>query len=644
MWEQICRAAPVEDDRGVSGFRTALGIRGVALAGLGAWLGLRVFNQPAPTGVAVLTGLLLVLADFHGDPRRRLRAYLVTATAGAALVGVGTAAGSLPIAALALVVATLAGLLALLRNAGGLLVSAGTALLADLLVGAAAGIQGDRPAPLAAAALMGGLLATGLAFTIGPAPWVSPVRGATSSLLDACASVLAGSRPGADLRDTATAMVGVYLARPERPASPLPSAQASVSLLADLTFLADVLGSGHAPRTNASAADVLRSSRQCLAHPRSTTDLVALTSALRRLDQPTSKTSFDDAAVMQASRAVGRHTLQMLPGAAGHSWWLPPGLWGGVRDRLTSDSPVARAVAATAVLFGVLVLAADYLPTTHPQWILLVAVSAFYPSASRAATKSGAIVVGTLVGAMVFLGVAAILSPSNPGWWLVLLLAAGISMSAPHSSSGTLLGQGFFTVLSLTLLTLATAGTSVAAVPERAVDVALGTAAAVLVALALAPRHLRARTRRAIADLMLTSSKAITDAPTGGDSLPRLAAEAQSQFLRCVDIADIGSGGRGWDRGDAADWLDGARVVAQACSVVAVCKESDEPNPVTPTWSRAGEALSAQRDALLRDVALPSPPVVPQWVGNDVWSAAAVVLFDNMRRQAEQLRTLTAHG
>lgn len=626
-------------------FRLALGVRGVLLVGVGSWLGLVLLQQPGATGVGLLVGLLLILADFHGDPVRRLRAYTVTTAVGAVFVAGAVAITSLSPPVLVGCVVVLSGLLALIRSGGGMFAAAGTALVADLLVGVAAGMRGANPAELAAAAFIGGATATALAFLIRPAPWVSPVRTASAALLQQCAEVLDGTRAPADLRDSSRALLAVYIDRPERPATPTPSAIASLNLLSELTFLADLLAESSAPPR--AAAATLAAARRGLLEPRSRPCRQQLLNALTDLEHTTIQQDFHSLAIREACWAIGVRTLAILPKSEDL-----PGQGGGdfmaeVRIRLSPGSTVLWSGLASGLLFGILVFVALRFEIAHPQWVLLVAVSTFYPYARRAASKAGVIIAGTLLGLLVLAGLAWLLGSSSPWWWLVLLVAAGTSMSAPHTNRGTVLGQGAFTLLSLTLLGLASQGVGVHAVGERAIDIVVGAGIAVVTVLVIAPRGLHGRLRNAISGLLDTAANAIAEAPaeakagglmTGDAS----GAVARGQFLRCVDIVDVMHGSATVDPERLLDWLSAARLAGQACVTSAICASSGGPPAGSSAGWRRTQQLYFEQARALRTPGIDaepwpgSPPdtVVEPWAGAEMW------LVHNARRQARLLASL----
>ena len=631
-------------------FRWELGVRGVVLVMAAAIAGIAVGQRPGPTGAAILAGLLLLLADFHGDPHRRLRAYLITGTAGAVMVGLTVLAGGLPTAAFAVIVAALTAVLMALRATGGMLAAACTCLMADVLVGAAGGLAKADPVTWTLGALLGGLAATALAFAIAPAPWVSPVRRGTLETLRTCSAVLRGQEPPSALQGVPRDLIEVYLERPERPSAPVPSALASVDLLSDLTFVSEILerlpttepGGDTAER----CAQLLDASRALLQDPDSSAARAQLEHLLTQAPpQPAeqdeaTEASFADDVLRSGCAGIARHSLSMSArsGPSRTSWRA---FRTDMAVRLSPGSTLVPAAIASGLLFGVLVWVAGTAQLSHPQWLLLVAVSSFYPYVRKTVTKATAIVLGTLLGAVAFVGLLGILDAQSHWWWVVLAAASAVSMAAPSTTRGVLLGQAAFTLLSLSLLELATTGITTATARERLLDVALGAAAAVLVATLLAPRNLRLRLCTGIAALFDTAAQSLAASGAGapaaaGTSNPSMPALARSQFLRCVDVVAIMGGSKQWEPQRLVAWLDASRLAGQAVAIAAL-RADDKTH--SPEWEMAHDAYRQQAIALRSGQPMPShgrtdePPVQ-----SGDW------LLRNTDTQAHELATLVPPG
>lgn len=597
--------------------RTDLGLRALVIVAIGAVVGLRVLHDPAATGVGILSGLLVVLADFHGERSRRLRAYLITAVAGAALIGALSALHATPLAVLALIAALMAMALTILKNGGGAFPAAANALLADTLLGLAAGMSGIPATSALIAALIGGLGATACAMLIRPAPWISPVRGATLNALAACSQSLRSGRaqPSGEL---ASSLMRVYIERPERPATPTPGATASLDLLSDLTFLADLLAVSDPPRDAQSLARLLDAAAEALRHPHHAAARVELESQARAMEQQPEAHDFPTRCMRWAALGVA-HSTQVIAGPTTHrgAETLRIAI-AQSRVRLSPTSTVLWSGLAAGVVFAALVTLVGLLGLPHPQWVFLCAISTFYPYTRRAAARAAAIVSGTLAGFLTTLLLILLLGQGSHGWWLVLLLATWVSMSAPHTTTGTVYGQAAFTVLSLSMVGLAAGEVQVTPGVERVSDIALGVAVALATIAVLAPKNLRRRLCRALSHLNTDVAAALSGEQIGAPAV-------RADFLRCTDIVDAIRGVGAIDTGHLVAWLNCARLGAQAYSVVAVTGAPQKT--IAPMFDEQAAAFRAVQ-------AVPFPPAVTTADPASIW------LQQVARMQAEQSASL----
>jgi hypothetical protein len=227
----------------------------------------------------------------------------------------------------------------------------------------------------------------------------------------------------------------------------------------------------------------------------------------------------------------------------------------------------------------------------------------------------------------------------------VLLLATGVSMSAPHTTPGTILGQCTFTLLSLTMLGLASHGVGVHAVQERAIDIALGAGIAVGTVLVVAPRGLHRRLRTSIAELLVTAGQAIGDAPAQavrGQNSGSLGILARSQFLRCVDIVDVMNGSAEVQHDHLVDWLDAARIAGQACVTSAMCATAAcASTPAPADWAEVQARYRQQATALRSGNDLAGPAAsAPLGPAEEPWTGAAAWLLHNADHLADLLESL----
>jgi len=183
---------------------------------------------------------------------------------------------------------------------------------------------------------------------------------------------------------------------------------------------------------------------------------------------------------------------------------------------------------------------------------------------------------------------------------------------------------------------------------ERLADVALGAAAAVAVTAVMAPRSLRRRLRDAIAGLLITASDALGGEP---QDLPdevavrrrrSTAAVARSQFLRCVDIADVLANDARLPRDRTIGWIDAARRAGQACAIAAVYA-SDTSDGADADRHSARRLYLRQAEALRAE--LPPPASLSRnRVGGSRELTCGRWLAHNAAIQAGELTSLVDAG
>ena len=144
---------------------------------------------------------------------------------------------------------------------------------------------------------------------------------------------------------------------------------------------------------------------------------------------------------------------------------LRPELWSQLKTRLRPDAPLMNNALAAFVLFGTLSLLVSIIHVPHPQWLLMGAMSSFYPYARRSAFVFGNVLLGTLIGLAFVVGLDALMGGLGKGeawggwrtavWWVALVVA--VFVARRQDRSGALVGQAAFTSLSLCLLAIADA-------------------------------------------------------------------------------------------------------------------------------------------------------------------------------------------
>ncbi|NQU37482.1 MAG: hypothetical protein HQ526_07815 [Actinobacteria bacterium] len=216
--------------------------------------------------------------------------------------------------------------------------------------------------------------------------------------------------------------------------------------------------------------------------------------------------------------------------------------------RFRPDGLLFRQAAISAALYGSLVWLVFTVAPSHPQWVLLGAVSATYPYARRSAVVLRDLLIGTVMGFLVLILIAPLANAYPAIWWVVLALAAFLACGAPRGRWGWVLGQIAFTVLSLSLLATSLGALRGVDLEIRLIDVVIGGGSAVVVALILAPRGLRRRFRLSLADLYEATEPALM----------------RAWFLRCTDLIEAMRGTGIVPIADLSDWLNAARRSVEA--------------------------------------------------------------------------------
>ncbi|HEU5427163.1 MAG TPA: FUSC family protein [Actinocrinis sp.] len=332
-------------DRGLLALRRA-GRAAIAMPILFAFCAKVLHNGDIATYAAFGSFAMLMLVDFGGSIRDRLRAQLTLAVASAVLVALGTLASREEW--LAAVAMTVVGFGALFVGVvSSVLAGATTALLLSFILpvslASKPGVIPDRLAGWGIATAAA-LLAVSL---LWPAPASDPLRGRAAAACRAIATRLhlavSLHKSGVDVASapeyraavtaSATAMADlnrVFLATPNRPTGLSTSARAVVRLVDELSWLSAILAQSRSLNCNipnpaackvkSAAASVLEQGADLLDEPGASLDglhdaLTALREALTELERdaigqlPMQSTAFDDATI---SAAELRHAESVM--------------------------------------------------------------------------------------------------------------------------------------------------------------------------------------------------------------------------------------------------------------------------------------------------------------------------------------------
>ena len=488
--------------------RWALALRALLVVPALAAIGLGPLDNPTLAGAACLAALLILLCDFR---RPNAAAYLITGIACA----VATALGSLTLPALVTValVVVLSATLGVVKGFGGFAGVASVTVVAELLIAVGLRAGGAAPVSVLVGVVVGCTVSVVVAVLL-PAPRQTLLV-LTADLRQSYARALRGETVPAD---GSHALVRAYVQATDRPQAPDRASADALHRLSSLARLGDLL---QVP------FDV---------------DDFTLASSRVLLGGPAPGPEPDTAWQRQVAYAVGV-IADPRPAPAGE--WLRQ-----LRVRLQPDALLFVQGSVAAALYGSLTAMVLLLTPPHPQWILLGAVTATYPYARRAAIVVRNLLVGTVLAFVGLLLVAPLADAHPVAWWVVFLVAVAVACAVPHSTRGWIAGQVAFTSLSLSLLALAVGRLPAEAIVIRFENVIIGGTAAIVVALVLAPRHMRQRLQRALASLYDVAGEPDLDL-------------RRAQFLRCVDVIDSmrGSGYVGVER--LTRWLDAARNVVQ---------------------------------------------------------------------------------
>ena len=577
---------------------------------------------------------MLVLADFQGPPRGRLKAYLTLAGIGVALIALGTvcsrsAAAGTSVMALVGFTILFAGLINRYFAAGGL-----AALLSFILA---------VNVPASASAIPARLEGWGLACTVGiaaamllwpPRPRLE-LRPAAARAFGDIADLLQSELDGAaslvdriaQSDEAVASLRRRFVATPYRPTGPTSSAEALAFLVDELDWLRSIVvrraraGDDVCPGENretvAAAISVLRAGAARLNGGDERPDLERLVRAresgiealLRNVrDLPANRDETVLAAALEPS--FRGHQLSYAAWEVGANAMLATGAAapeaeGGMRWRASGPIAAARLLAQQArarsvwfqnsvrgaVGLTIAVYVAQRASLQHAFWVVLGTLSVLRSNALGTGATILQAVAGTAVGIVVGGGLIVLIGSNHGLLWAALPVAVLLAAYAPRAISFAA-GQAGFTVVLLVLFNIIQpTGWKVGLV--RVEDVAIGFGISLAVGLLFWPRGARAALRDSVADAYAASADYMAAAATSSDvgvvrTTSRAAArrldDTYRQFLaeRGHELRDMNSVGT---------LVNGStRVRLAAHSLVTMAAE-------TGAWDRS-EGLDHQASAL----------------------------------------------
>ncbi|HEY6886711.1 MAG TPA: FUSC family protein, partial [Solirubrobacter sp.] len=549
-------------DRGYAALRRAARTA-IVMPSLFAFGDKVIGNPTLATFAAFGSFAMLLLVDFAGPMRNRLRAQAALAVTGAVFVCVGTLVSSSAWAsAVAMTVVAFGVLFAGVVSSA--LAGATTSLLLSFILPVSIpGPVSSIPDRLAGWGLASVVALIAIA-VLWPAPARDPVR---SGAIAACRALAARLRAevahvlgtgSADEHDAALARSGgalaalqsTFFATPYRPTGLSTAARAIVRLVDELKWL-DAIVAQAAPRpagrvdrracaVKVAAASVLECSADALDAPQRASEplrtaLAGLHSALGALEQHATSTPPDgDDAITSLDPSFRAQELSFivtqiagnvdLAVMAERRSWLdqllgrrPAGVSGGLataqeragahveRHSLWLQNSVRGAVA-----LGLAVLVADLSGAQHAFWVVLGALAVLRTNALSTGQNALRGLVGTTVGFAIGATLIVLIGTNTTVLWVLLPFAVLFAGFAPAAISFAA-GQAAFTVTLLILFNLiAPEGWKIGLV--RIEDVALGSAVSLAVGLLFWPRGAATALGTALAEAYVDSANYLAGA------------------------------------------------------------------------------------------------------------------------------------
>ena len=496
-----------------------------------AFTGVVVLNSNAFTSTACLASMWILLADFK---KPAVHSYVFTG-AGVILASV---IGSLPLQAwpTVAVVILVTAWLGLWRGFGGFAASAGVVMTSSLLVSVGLRAAGQDPAMVIIGAICGAAAAgvVGILFASKERRFLRVQQTVTDQLI----AVLDGRRPDSEAGHVSEELITGYIESKERPQAPTRQSAAMMFRLSALGRVGDLLSNG-------AGAEEPQLRRACA----------------RRLAGGAEPVVYDGDD-MWTRALVDAVEIAADPPLVSRGEWRRQ-----LRARLRPDSMLFTQTIFVSVLYGSLTAFVLFIHPDRPQWVLLGAVSASYPYARQAAFAVGTMLAATVTAFVVLMIIAVLANIVYYVWWALLIAAIALAAGATSSRIGKFIGQTSFTVVSLCLLALSLGGLTGQDAEIRFEDVAEGGLAALVIAAALAPRHLRLRFETALSGMYKAAANGVLDPVPGLDV-------CRAQFLRCTDAMESIRGTDFITTKHLVAWLDAARNIVQLVVASRLAQES----------------------------------------------------------------------
>ena len=533
-------------------------------------LTLKVIGNPVMAPFAAFGAIsTLLLVDFRGPMRDRVRSQAALVLVGAALTALGTLCSRSDVAAVAAM--TLLGIAIIFAAVvSSVLAGATTSLLLSFILPVSLpGPASQIPERLAGWGISGGLSVLAVAL-LWPAPATDPLGGASAA---ACRALAACLRAGRDLpeaieqaaRTALAALNRTFLATPYRPTGLTTAARAEVRLVDELIWLGHIVlprdrtasRSAHRPtertRTavvgvDTASATVLEQAADVLEDPLGPADgLVRAGHALQAVagtlpdlvylpTAPSPSAPASDVAGVVSSLdpafraqeasfmvALVAANVEAVAAASARSWVAqalgrqPPGLAGpltSIRERagahLALGSVALHNALRGGVALGIAVLVARLIGVEHAFWVSFGTLSILRSNALSTGETFARALVGTVLGFLVGAALVLAIGTNTTLLWVLLPFAVLVGGVAPAAIS-FVAGQTAFTVMLFILFNiLAPAGWRIGLV--RLEDVALGGASSLVIGLLFWPRGAGAALGRALADAYAEAARYLASA------------------------------------------------------------------------------------------------------------------------------------
>lgn len=559
-----------------------------AAIGASAALAIALLVLPrTPAGIIAAFGSVALLsgADFGGSVRRRTTALLWTALFGTLLVAVAVLA-SRSTASLVLVTFTVTACLAFLVALRGAFASACPSLTIVYVAAAMTASSVSEMGPMLAGWMIAVLVSLPVMLLVLPRRDLAPVRQACVAGLRCLAEETRRRRDGEPvdgdaIRPVLSRLSGSYLGNPFRAAGLRAPDRALLVLVGQSEGLLTALLRGdrfdHPISPLPGTAELIESSAQCLDHLADALEGRAATEPSGRElaadwdkqwehgvdylaheagDSTEQRVLVVDQAFPDRAFALAVVRLTILvrrvlglpdepfDGIA-HAIPEPPRAhpWRELLAQFSLSSPWLRTALRTGVGLALAVVLVEVMGLAHGFWVLLGVLSTLRMDGLATLKTSMLAVLGTFAGA--FLGYL-VLEAVSLHYFVLWSMFAAVTFLAVYTQATTAyaVGQAFFSLFVIIAFSLADWPPQLDVAGQRVVDILVGAAVSVVVALLLWPqgvlKGLRSNVVSAIDQASTLMSDAMKDLVLGpGHTRPEEVTESTATFVRSKEVVEV---------------------------------------------------------------------------------------------------------